>query len=154
MADFDLTMVKVRAMLDSRTSPSEVLLLLAERGCDDAAAYRLVLERGADVNARNRHGATPLITVAACSGADKVLPALIEAGADVNATNHEGETALMMATRWFGGAKAIKVLLAAGANMKQQDKFGRTADYFARINGIATERQSLLDALGFSESSF
>ena len=154
MAAIDLTLAKVQAMLDSRASPDEVLLLLAERGCDVPDAYRMALARGADVKVRNRHGATPLITIAACSGADKVLPVLLEAGADVNATNNEGETALMMATRWFGGVKAIKVLLAAGAKLKQQDKFGHTADYYARINGIATERLRLLEALGFEESVY
>ena len=148
MSFYDLTSDKIHTMLDSSTPPSEVLLLMAERVYDRPDEYRMVLARGADINARNLHGATPLITLAATSSAPRILPTLIQAGANINAVNLEGETALMMAVKWFGGTDTIKLLLKAGAKIEQKDKLGRTAVDFARENRIAGERQKLLEALG------
>src|SRR5579859_3670811 len=57
-------------------------------------SVRVLLERGADPNARNRSGATPLI-----SGAYNFEKArlLVEKGADVNAHSQNGVTPLMVA---------------------------------------------------------
>ena len=52
---------------------------------------RLLLDAGADVNARDKEGNTALIL--ACDNPEQVL-LLLQAGADPNVRNHEGETAL------------------------------------------------------------
>ncbi|MGB3757980.1 MAG: ankyrin repeat domain-containing protein [Rivularia sp. (in: cyanobacteria)] len=58
-----------------------------------AEVIKFLVNRGADVNARNDNGETALIV--ACNNADSVK-ALIEAGADVNLPDNEGNTAMML----------------------------------------------------------
>lgn len=151
----DLTAQNVKAMLDSGAPPTEVLRLTAQRACIDPTAYRLSLARGADVNARNRNGYTPLIEVAQFRDGAKALKALLDAGADVNAVNNDGETALMQAVHWFGGVESARVLVRAGANKAIKDKRGRTAADHARLfggtnltyEGRSQERQQLAEIL-------
>ncbi len=52
---------------------------------------RLLLERGADVNAKNKHGFTPLHFAAGIGHTD-VAKLLLEHGADVNAKDEHGRT--------------------------------------------------------------
>ncbi|MEA5592963.1 ankyrin repeat domain-containing protein [Rivularia sp. UHCC 0363] len=59
-----------------------------------AEVIKLLVNRGADVNARNDNGETAMIV--ACNNADSVK-ALIEAGADVNLQDNEGNTVMMLA---------------------------------------------------------
>ena len=55
-----------------------------------------LLKSGADVNAKNNEGVTPLM-VASGTGNKTILDILLSAGADVNATSNDGVTALMLA---------------------------------------------------------
>ena len=59
-----------------------------------AEIIKFLVNRGADVNARNDSGETALII--GCDNADSVK-ALIEAGADVNQGDNEGNTPIMLA---------------------------------------------------------
>jgi ankyrin repeat protein len=59
---------------------------------------RLLLAKGADVNAMKRDGETALV-LAAGTGHEAVLRLLLEKGADVNAMKRNGETALVMAAK-------------------------------------------------------
>ncbi len=60
---------------------------------NQAAAARLLIERGANVNAAASDGGTPL-HAATFLGNTEVVTALIEHGANLNAPNHRGETPL------------------------------------------------------------
>ena len=63
-------------------------------------AVNLLVEQGADVDCRNRDGATPLLS-AAFLGQAKPVRLLIENGADVNARNNAGYTPLAaLAADW------------------------------------------------------
>ncbi len=73
-----------------------------------AEVIKFLVNRGADVNARNDNGETALIV--ACNNADSVK-ALIEAGADVNLEDNEGNTPIMLAD-WA----VQQLLLNAGAS--------------------------------------
>ena len=53
---------------------------------------------GADANARNRYGVTPL-SLACTNGSEAIVTLLLEAGADPNAALRGNETALMTAAR-------------------------------------------------------
>jgi ankyrin repeat protein len=72
-------------------------LYLASKGAHfrDGSVLRLLLERGADVNARANDGSIPLHR-ASRNGALEVVRLLLEHGADVEAVNSDGETALQV----------------------------------------------------------
>jgi ankyrin repeat protein len=62
----------------------------------DGAVLRLLLERGADINARKKDGQTPLHW-ASMQGALEVVRLLLEHGARVEAKDNKGKTALQVA---------------------------------------------------------
>ena len=55
---------------------------------------KVLIEAGADVNAKDTDGLTPLMLAAQHNPNPKALTALLEAGADAKAKNNEGKTAL------------------------------------------------------------
>ena len=79
----------------------------------DAATLETLLQRGADPNARNDAGATPLIWAATDAGKTRVL---VNHGADVNAQSATLRTPLMVAATRPGNAAAVTLLLDRGAN--------------------------------------
>lgn len=76
---------------------------------------RLLIDRGADVNASGLSGETPLM-VLPTDGNIPVLRLLIAHGAKANKTNHRGETAFLLAGR-DESIEAMKLLLNAGADI-------------------------------------
>ncbi len=110
---------------------------------------QMLIDEGADVNARDKEGRTPLMHMytpletlrisdwAVDSGA--YVKTLLEAGADVNAKDDHQKTVLMYASDVI----TIKYLIAAGADINAQDDQGNTAlmsqihDYIIPDNIIA-----------------
>ena len=87
---------------------------------------------GADVNAADGNGETPL-TTAACnsvSGYVDAIRALITAGANVNVRTEAGKAALMRASE-NGGIDAVRALIAAGADVNAKDGLSWTPLHFA-----------------------
>jgi ankyrin repeat protein len=71
---------------------------LAAQDAVDLQIARWLIERGANVNARNRFGETPL-HIYCGSGRTSIVKLLLEKRADVNARNNFGHTPLWVATR-------------------------------------------------------
>lgn len=85
------------------------------------------INKGANVNARDKYGVTPLMYAAADFGDTRqLIEFLIKAGADVNAKDFRGYTVLM----WFVGKEVeVDMLLKAGAviTINNQNEEGQTA---------------------------
>ena len=72
----------------------------------------LVSSPGADVNATNERGSTPLLE-AARFGHDDICRVLIAAGADLKAKDNDGKTALMLAVQ-NNHDDVVRILKEAG----------------------------------------
>ncbi len=128
---------------------------------NNSQIVRLLLERGADANARDIYGNTALI-LASRHGHHEIVKLLLNRGADVNAITNIGHTALayaskdgneeivkllidrgadvttelMRTTRYDNGNKEIvKLLLDNGADANARDIYGNTALFLASAHG-------------------
>ena len=96
----------------ARNPQSEALLRAAREGNADTVKA-LLSSPGADVNATDERGSTPLIE-AARYGHDDVARALLAAGANTKAKDKDGKTALMFAVQG-GHDEVVRALKQAGA---------------------------------------
>lgn len=111
----------------------------------DGALTGLLLERGAEVDARTTHGATPLVLAAWYGGDSRAAELLLAAGADPNARAHEdGMTPLLRAVR-AGKPELVTRLVAAGADPAALDVDGLSALHWAAAGGDAGMARLLLD---------
>lgn len=83
-----------------------------------AAHMKLLIDRGAGVNARNPMDATALLWAA---GDPAKAQMLMDKGADVNAQSKLGRTPLMVAASVAGNAATVKTMLAKGARVNVKD---------------------------------
>ncbi len=90
--------------------------------------FKLLIGVGADVNAKNKDGGTPLHVAA--HGHTEVAKILLEAGADVNAKNNDGGTPLHEAAR-HSHIEVVKILLQAGADVNAKNNGGWTSLHWA-----------------------
>jgi ankyrin repeat protein len=115
----------------------------------------LLLRLGADPNAADGGGHTPLYSVGnecKVSGAGKVVHALVRAGANVDA--HDGVkhcTALHMAAR-RGNVDVAEALLDCGADIEARDTLGETP-LRRSVNCDKTEVAALLLSRGADRHS-
>ena len=86
-------------------------------------SIKLLLDAGAQVNAKDRKGATPLYR-AVLWGDTKILNLLLAHGADINIKALEGDTPLHVAA--IHGASKSKWLLEHGAEVNAKNKRGDT----------------------------
>ena len=91
----------------------------------DAGESRCLLEAGAELNAVDRAGWSPLMNAVRNGKTDLAL-ALIRAGADVNVATWTGTTALNMAATW-GYAAVVDALIEAGVDVNAKTDDGMTA---------------------------
>ena len=115
---------------------------------EPVTAIEVLIKGGADVNAVNRYGVTPL-SLAATNGNDRVLDLLLKSGASrksADAALPDGRTLLMLAAR-TGNAAAIKVLVGAGASVNAAEtRTGSTALMWAALENRADAVRALVAA--------
>ena len=80
---------------------------------------------GADVNAKDNNGWTPLIRSASVGGNADVANILIKFKAKIDVVDKENKNALLIATI-NGNLPFVKVLVENGANYKLKNNFGKS----------------------------
>jgi ankyrin repeat protein len=151
------TLLKAGAKLTSTHPDGETPLMAASRS-GRIDAVRLLLEAGADVNARDTYQRQTALMWAAAEGHTAVVQALLAAGADPNVQGHittlverknadhptGGFTALMFAAR--NGHEAVaKALITAGGDPNLKNGDGATALIVAIVNDRFDLAKSLVD---------
>ncbi len=86
---------------------------------------RMLLEKGADINAQDNYGQTPLYYASGQNNVE-IVRMLLEGGADIEAKDKSGETVLYQAVR-SKNAEMIELLLNRGADIEAKDNSGETA---------------------------
>ena len=108
---------------------------------DVAGRIRDLVAAGAKLEARDRHGRTPLLWAAmqgesgGLDAGDGAVKALLAAGADVHTRDDLGRTPLHYAAEQ-GYGRIVPVLLAAGADPQAKDKQGATPVDLAQRRGL------------------
>ena len=115
-----------------------------------AQTARLLLGRGAGLEARSEGGRTPLI-LAAGHGETGVVKLLLTRGANIEAADDGGRTALIAAACSCPAAtppdthESVRLLLESGAHLEARDKQGGTALMAAAAWGRTWNARLLLD---------
>jgi ankyrin repeat protein len=102
---------------------NQSLISAAEHG--DTAAIQRLLAEGADINAQDARGRTPVLAATHARQVDAVR-ALIQAGADLNIRDSRNDNVLL-----YAGAEGLldilQLAIAAGADTHITNRFGGTA---------------------------
>src|SRR5262245_54108376 len=107
---------------DQREARSSAAGLVTAIRNADVRVVRQLFDNGADVNARDAEGNTPLI-LASFYASPECVELLIEKGADVNAANKAGATPLIRAATDY---EKTRLLVAGGANIQVRTALGNT----------------------------
>lgn len=111
----------------------QTALHLGARRAVDQTIWQGLLDAGAPVNLRDKHGAT-IAFYAAQTDSAGLLEALVAGKADLTLASNTGATPLMQATA-FGHTAAVAVLVQRDCAINAQDDDGRTALMHATLNG-------------------
>lgn len=104
-----------------------------------------LLNAGADPNAANVAGITPLMTAVSFDPeSTAMMQRLLDAGALVDAPDNRGKTALMWAAS-YGRKEAVTLLLERGANPGLRDDSGRTPAAMTGNSKEAADLSALLE---------
>ena len=113
---------------------------------DDRETVDLLLAAGAQVNAADDHGVTPLWLACANGATAPTIERLIRSGATTDVRHSSGESALMSAAR-TGNTAAVGLLLSSGVDVGAAERNrGQTALMWAAAQGHTDIVQRLLEA--------
>lgn len=128
------------SMAQTKDEAARRLLASAEKG--DAAEVRRLIAAGADLEARDAAGCTPLLLATHRNHVD-VARLLIEAGANVNAKDRIDDSPYLYAGA-EGRLEILRLTLAKGADLRSVNRYGGTALIPAAHHGhVETVRELL-----------
>jgi murein DD-endopeptidase MepM/ murein hydrolase activator NlpD len=105
----------------------------------DLANVQAAIAAGANVNAQDEYGQTPLMYAASSSTNPDILAELLKASATINTQTSAGWTALMYAARDTKNLDTALLLMNAGADPTLKNSDGQSAADLARSNpGMST----------------
>jgi ankyrin repeat protein len=114
---------------DYTTGQTGLHIVTARR---DLTWVQFLIAKGANVNARDNRGVTPLVL--ACEmGFIEGVDELIKSGARIDEANNTGETPLISAVHRKDLA-LVRMLIKAGANPDRPDNSGRSARDYATLD--------------------
>ena len=124
-------------------------LLTAADNAKKADSVAKLVQQGADVNATDSFGLTPLMRAALFNPNAEIITVLVEAGADIFAREPQYKsTALQLAANHNPSAKVIEALVAAGSDIHDVNYLGETALVMAVNSGNDTKVISALIRAG------
>ena len=118
--------------------------LMSAAAAGSMEAMRMLIEKGADVNATNAFGSTALMWSVSDLAKTRLL---LDSGANVNAASKAGRTALLIAAMGGRSSEIVELLIARGADVKAKDGANFTTLNAATI-GNDTETIRILIAAG------
>ena len=121
---------------------SDSTLLHHAAGFGNTETIKLLLDRGADVNAKNRLEGSPLHWAVR---SDEKTGLLLEHGAHINGKTQDGSTPLYLASRRRDSHSVLQLLLEKGADPNLATLNGRTPLMAAAGDGDVTAMKLLLD---------
>ncbi|WP_265035347.1 MULTISPECIES: ankyrin repeat domain-containing protein [unclassified Wolbachia] len=104
----------------------------------DAKTVRLLVEKGANVNAADARGYTAL-HLAVTEKRLETVRELIKSGGNVNAEEYRNKCTPLHLACMVGKVEIVEELVKAGAEIEQADKFGMTAMDYAKNSKEVTE---------------
>ena len=107
------------------------------------AVVQLLVETGADIEAKDKYEKTALYLAAQC-GHEAVVRLLMEMGADTEAKDIYERTALHLAA-WGGEETVVRLLMEMGADIEAKDIYGTTALHLAARGGHETVVRLLME---------
>jgi hypothetical protein len=124
-------------------SKNELLNLAARNG--RVEIMLMLLEGGAEAEAKDKVGRTPLMS-AVQSRNPEAINLLVQKGANVNSRDSQDGTALLRAAGTYGNAPTVVALIGAGADVNAADRNGQTPLMWAARWGDAARVEALLKA--------
>jgi ankyrin repeat protein len=139
----DLLLCSGASNTEQKNSAGETALHVAARA-RKRRSINILIDKGADPNARDYRLQTP-VHVAAATGDYATLLTLIEKGGDVNIIDDQQQTALHKVAKVECGEKLIRLLIGEDANVNAVDNRGNTAFMVAAMNGHPSNMRTLLN---------
>ena len=134
-----------KLMIERAEKAKDANLFLKAIKNGDIERIEKLISQGADVNAKDNRGMTPLHQ-AAQYGQRQVAEVLIAKGANVNETDTAGQIPLHIAAE-FGAKFVPELLLANGANIRATDVAGNTPLHVAAYCLQVSPKKDLLELL-------
>ncbi|HYD17457.1 MAG TPA: ankyrin repeat domain-containing protein, partial [Patescibacteria group bacterium] len=139
----ELAKAAVAAPTSKHIKGTTALHLAAHKG--ETVVMKILIDAGADIEARNAVGETPLIDAAGGSR-DAAVELLLENGANPDSATPQGFTPLMAAAR-RGCILCVYPLLAAKANLHALNAQDQNALHFAAMAADAQNGELVANAL-------